>query len=164
MLYFNLDRPRRRPFLFSIQEYSSWLMDRPKPKVCKAESPRLYLLQTNFNKVYGHLSSIYSLFCRLFAKPNRVSHSEMPRKKFRIPIKCQRVKDELRHKIFQSYLKWVCFKKSSWGLNLTSCSIWVRIFRARMFLGLTDPHPDPLVTKTDPAPNSAPDPSIIKQK
>jgi hypothetical protein len=29
-----------------------------------------------------------------------------------------------------------------------------------MFLGLPDPHPDPLVTSTDPAPN----PSIIKQK
>ncbi len=29
-----------------------------------------------------------------------------------------------------------------------------------MFLGLPDPHPDPLVTCTDPAP----DPSIIKQK
>ncbi len=30
----------------------------------------------------------------------------------------------------------------------------------RMFLGLPNPHPDPLVTSTDPAP----DPSIIKQK
>jgi hypothetical protein len=29
-----------------------------------------------------------------------------------------------------------------------------------MFLGLPDPHPDPLVTSTDPAF----DPSIIKQK
>ncbi len=29
-----------------------------------------------------------------------------------------------------------------------------------MFLGLPDPHPDPLVTRTDPAQ----DPSIIKQK
>jgi hypothetical protein len=28
-----------------------------------------------------------------------------------------------------------------------------------MFLGLPDPHPDPIVTSTDPAP----DPSIIKQ-
>jgi hypothetical protein len=33
--------------------------------------------------------------------------------------------------------------------------LWIRI---RMFLGLPDPHPDPLVTITDP------DPSIIKQK
>ncbi len=29
-----------------------------------------------------------------------------------------------------------------------------------MFLGLPDPHPDPLVTGPDPAP----DPSVIKQK
>jgi hypothetical protein len=29
-----------------------------------------------------------------------------------------------------------------------------------MFLGLTDPHPDPFATSTDPAPDS----SIIKQK
>jgi hypothetical protein len=29
-----------------------------------------------------------------------------------------------------------------------------------MFLGLPDPHPDPLVTSTDPSP----DPYIIKQK
>jgi hypothetical protein len=37
-----------------------------------------------------------------------------------------------------------------------------------MFLGLPDPHPDPLVTSTDPgpdpSPDPAPDPSIIKQK
>jgi hypothetical protein len=33
-------------------------------------------------------------------------------------------------------------------------------FRIRMILGLPNPHPDPLVTSTDPAP----DPSIIKQK
>jgi hypothetical protein len=32
-------------------------------------------------------------------------------------------------------------------------------FRIRMFLGLPEPHPDPLVTSTDPPP----DPSIIKQ-
>jgi hypothetical protein len=32
--------------------------------------------------------------------------------------------------------------------------------RIRMFFVLPDPHPDPLVTSTDPAP----DPSIIKQK
>ncbi len=34
-----------------------------------------------------------------------------------------------------------------------------------MFLGLPDPHPDPLVTSTDLAldPATAPDPSIIKQ-
>jgi hypothetical protein len=40
--------------------------------------------------------------------------------------------------------------------------------RNRMFLGLPDPHPDPLVTSTDPAqdpaPDPTPDPSIIKQK
>jgi hypothetical protein len=42
----------------------------------------------------------------------------------------------------------------------------------RMFLGLPDPHPDPIVTKTDlttdPAPDPtadpAPDPSVIKQQ
>ncbi len=32
-----------------------------------------------------------------------------------------------------------------------------------MFLGLPDRHPDPLVTTTDPAPEPAKDPSIIKQ-
>jgi hypothetical protein len=32
--------------------------------------------------------------------------------------------------------------------------------RIRMFSGLPDPHPDPLVTSMDPAP----DPAIIKQK
>jgi hypothetical protein len=31
-----------------------------------------------------------------------------------------------------------------------------------MFLGLPDPHPDPLVTSTDHDP--APDPSIMEQK
>jgi hypothetical protein len=36
------------------------------------------------------------------------------------------------------------------------------VLRIRMFLGLLDPDPDPLVRGTDPAP--APDPSIIKQK
>jgi hypothetical protein len=34
---------------------------------------------------------------------------------------------------------------------------WIRI---RMYSGHPDPHPDPLITRTDPAP----DPSIIKQK
>jgi hypothetical protein len=34
----------------------------------------------------------------------------------------------------------------------------IRIRRIRMFLSLPDPHPDPLVTSTDP------DPFIIKQK
>jgi hypothetical protein len=33
----------------------------------------------------------------------------------------------------------------------------IRIHRIQMFLGLPDPHPDPLVRDTDP------DPSIIKQ-
>jgi hypothetical protein len=39
---------------------------------------------------------------------------------------------------------------------------WIRI---RIFLGLPDPHPDPLVTSTDLAldPATAPDPSFIKQ-
>jgi hypothetical protein len=36
--------------------------------------------------------------------------------------------------------------------------------RIRMFLGLSDPHPDPLITSTVPAPDLARDPSIIKQK
>jgi hypothetical protein len=36
----------------------------------------------------------------------------------------------------------------------------IRIRRTRMFLGLPDLNPAPLVTSTDPAP----DPSIIKQK
>jgi hypothetical protein len=36
----------------------------------------------------------------------------------------------------------------------------IRIRRIRMFWGLADPRPDPLVKSTDPAP----DPSIIKQK
>jgi hypothetical protein len=43
--------------------------------------------------------------------------------------------------------------------------IWkLKIYNAiiRLFLGLRDPHPDPLVTSTDPAP--APGPSIIKCK
>ncbi len=35
--------------------------------------------------------------------------------------------------------------------------LWIQIGRIRMYLGLPDPHPDPLVTSTDPAP----DPSII---
>ncbi len=30
------------------------------------------------------------------------------------------------------------------------------------FWGLSDPHPDPLVTSMDPAPDPVPDPSIIK--
>jgi hypothetical protein len=38
----------------------------------------------------------------------------------------------------------------------------IRIRRIRMFLGLLDP--DPLVRGTDPAPDPAPGPSIIKQK
>jgi hypothetical protein len=37
--------------------------------------------------------------------------------------------------------------------------LWIRIRRIRMFLGLPDPHPDPLVTSTDPVT----DPSFIKQ-
>jgi hypothetical protein len=40
--------------------------------------------------------------------------------------------------------------------------IWIQIGRIHMFLGLPDPHPDPLVRDEDPAP--APYPSIIKQK
>jgi hypothetical protein len=38
--------------------------------------------------------------------------------------------------------------------------LWIWIRRLRMFLGLPDPHPCPLVTSTDPAQG----PSIIKQK
>jgi hypothetical protein len=37
---------------------------------------------------------------------------------------------------------------------------WIRIRRIRMFLGLLDQDPDPLVRGTDPAP----DPSITKKK
>jgi hypothetical protein len=33
-----------------------------------------------------------------------------------------------------------------------------------MFLGLLDPHPDPLVSDMDPDPAPDPDPSIIMQK
>jgi hypothetical protein len=40
----------------------------------------------------------------------------------------------------------------------------IRIRRIRMFLNLPDPNPDPLVQGTDPAPDPAPDFSIIKQK
>ncbi len=42
----------------------------------------------------------------------------------------------------------------------------IRICRIRMFLGLPDLYPGPLVTSTDPSPDldPAPDPSIIKQK
>jgi hypothetical protein len=38
--------------------------------------------------------------------------------------------------------------------------IRIRTRRIRMFLGLLDPHPDLLVTSTDPAPDT----SIIKQR
>jgi hypothetical protein len=41
--------------------------------------------------------------------------------------------------------------------------IRIRILRIRMFLGLLDPYPDPLVRGTDPAQAPAPDPFIIKQ-
>jgi hypothetical protein len=46
------------------------------------------------------------------------------------------------------------------GLNPELSKSVLGITRIRMFLGLPDPHPDQLVTSTDPAP----DPSIIKQK
>ena len=37
-------------------------------------------------------------------------------------------------------------------INLTG-SVWIRIWiRIHMFLGLSDPHPDPLGTSTDPDP------------
>jgi hypothetical protein len=35
---------------------------------------------------------------------------------------------------------------------------WIR--RIRLFLGLPDPHPKPLVTSTDPAADPAPDPAL----
>jgi hypothetical protein len=40
----------------------------------------------------------------------------------------------------------------------------IRIRRIRMFLGLLDPGPDPLVRGTDPDPATDPDPSFIKKK
>ncbi len=42
--------------------------------------------------------------------------------------------------------------------------IRIRIRRIHMFLGLPDPHPDPLVTSMDSAPDPAPDPFIVRQK
>ena len=42
--------------------------------------------------------------------------------------------------------------------QLLQAVLMIRIRRIRMFLGLPDPHPDPLVTSTDP------DPSIIEHK
>jgi hypothetical protein len=54
----------------------------------------------------------------------------------------------------------VLFTHSSWCFYAVFFAVlWIRIRRIRMFLVLLDPHPDPLVTSTDPAP----DPSIIKQ-
>jgi hypothetical protein len=54
-------------------------------------------------------------------------------------------------------------------LILAVLRIWIRIWiRIRMFLGLLDPDPDPLVTGRDPdkAPDQAPDPDpfFTKQK
>ncbi len=45
-------------------------------------------------------------------------------------------------------------------VNSLKAVLGIRIRKIRMFLGLPDPHPDLLVTSTDPAP----DRSIIKQK
>jgi hypothetical protein len=45
------------------------------------------------------------------------------------------------------------------GINIPDTQPVLRI-RIRMFLGLLDPHPDPLVKGMDPAP----DPSISMQK
>jgi hypothetical protein len=42
--------------------------------------------------------------------------------------------------------------------------IHIRIRRIHMFLGLPDPHPDPLVRDMDPDSAPDPDPSIVKQK
>jgi hypothetical protein len=46
--------------------------------------------------------------------------------------------------------------------NLMDCGKVLQIRMIRTFFGLPDPHPDPLVTRTDPAPTL--DPSITKQK
>jgi hypothetical protein len=37
----------------------------------------------------------------------------------------------------------------------------IRIRSIRMFLGLPDPHPDPLFTSTEPGADPAPDPSLF---
>jgi hypothetical protein len=37
----------------------------------------------------------------------------------------------------------------------------IRIPRIHMFLGLPDPHPNPLVTSMDPEPDPAPGPSLF---
>ena len=42
--------------------------------------------------------------------------------------------------------------------------LWMWIRRIRMFLGLLDPDPDPLVRGMDPDPDPDLDPSNIKQK
>jgi hypothetical protein len=44
--------------------------------------------------------------------------------------------------------------------TLIKVVLGIQIRRIHMFLGLPDPHPDPLVTSTDPDT----DPSFIKQK
>ncbi len=61
-----------------------------------------------------------------------------------------------------SFCTYVCVVKlKTFWLN-SVLRIWIR-----MFLGLPDSHPKPLVTSADPAPDPAldpaPDPSIIKQ-
>jgi hypothetical protein len=59
---------------------------------------------------------------------------------------------------------WICYKALYLPIcssgHIKGCLACVLRIRIRMFLGLLDPHSDPLVTSTDPAPN----PSIIKQK
>ncbi len=52
------------------------------------------------------------------------------------------------------------------GMPCSVLMIWIRIHRIHMFLGLLDPDPDPdpLIRGIDPDQDTAPDPSMIKQK
>ncbi len=53
-------------------------------------------------------------------------------------------------------LDFYCFVTFLWLILSLKKNVNAPVFRIRMFFGLPDPHPDPLVTSTEPAPDPTP--------